>query len=345
MPLVRVWCSSNLRCSQLGHGAFGAVFVGTHKFANSGHVRSVSFEPEWSKVAIKKTTPNALDLRGGRVINTYNDLQERCQEIKTLLRLKEGSPTTSNVLYMYEFFMSGKDFYMVTELLGQELDDWRQTCDVFTEKMAIDICRTILQSLAFCASRRVVHRDVKLQNILFRLNGNFRTLKLVDFGLACALEENQSVRDFCGSIGYIAPEIYTGKSYRYEVDMFAFGVLLFRLLSGERPFPSNNSQILKRHTIELRYNVQGEDWESVSSSAKDLVRKLLINRQERLTAERALRHKWFSEIGESVLRPDRSTTRSHQDASRSRAVVLVSTTIRQAATATNLIHLTYVFYL
>jgi serine/threonine protein kinase len=185
----------------VGHGAFGAVFMGTHKFANCGHVRSVSFEPEWSKVAIKKTTPNALDLRGGRVINTYDDLQERCQEIKTLQRLKEGSPTTSSVLHMYEYFMSGIDFYMVTELLGQELDDWRQTCRVFTEKMAIDICRTILQSLAFCASRRVVHRDVKLQNILFRVNGNFRTLKLVDFGLACALEENQSVRDFCGSIG------------------------------------------------------------------------------------------------------------------------------------------------
>jgi serine/threonine protein kinase len=119
--------------------------------------------------------------------------------------------------------------------------------------------------------------------------------------------------------------------------MFAFGVLLFRLLSGERPFPSNNSQILKRHTIELRYNVQGEDWESVSSSAKDLVRKLLINRQERLTAERALRHKWFSEIGESVLRPDRSTTRSHQDTSRSRAVVLVSMKIPKAATATSFV--------
>lgn len=144
----------------------------------------------------------------------------------------------------------------------------------------------------------------------------------------------------CSTLRYIAPEIYTGKSYRYEVDMFAFGVLLFRLLSGERPFPSNNSQILKRHTIELRYNVQGEDWENVSSSAKDLVRKLLINRRERLTAERALRHKWFSEIGESVLRPDRSTTRSHQDTSRSRAVVLVSTKIPEAIVATSLVHLT-----
>jgi hypothetical protein len=68
--------------------------------------------------------------------------------------------------------------------------------------------------------------------------------------------------------------------------------------------------------------VQGNDWENVSVAAKDLVRKLLINRQERLTAEQALRHPWFSEKGTSVLRVDLS--RVGFAASRSRAFVRVS---------------------
>jgi calcium/calmodulin-dependent protein kinase I len=153
-----------------------------------------------------------------------------------------------------------------------------------------------LQSLCFISSRGVVHRGITLSNILFRKNGDFRTLVLVDFGLARVLESDATTKDFCGSLGYIAPEIYQGERYRFEVDMFAFGVVLFRLLSGVRPFPSNNSQILKRDTIMLQYNVQGSDWENVSAAAKDLVRKLLINRQERLTAEHALQHPWFSEV-------------------------------------------------
>ena len=94
-------------------------------------------------------------------------------------------------------------------------------------------------------------------------------------------------------------EIYLGEPYRFEVDMFSFGVTLFRLLSGERPFPVIEEN-LKRHTIEYRYNIDSEDWRYVSSAAKDLIRKLLINRQERLTAAGAHGHRWVQEEGSSL---------------------------------------------
>jgi serine/threonine protein kinase len=302
----------------LGEGAFGTVFKSNHKLA----VR----DEEWAVLAVKRTKPTLLDYRDYHDIQTYDDVEKGCQEIKTLCLLREGSPSMSPVLYLYEYFWTGQNLYMVTELLGQELDEWRTAQDVFTERMAIDICRTVLNAIDFMHKRGVVHRDIKLQNILFRTPGNFKSLKVVDFGLARCLDDTETTRDFCGSLGYIAPEIYEGRRYRYEVDMFAFGVLLFRLLSGERPFPSNNQEVLKRNTIELRYNVQGQDWLTVSAAAKDLVRKLLINRQERLTAERALGHPWFLERGQSVLRVDFSQTMSNEEAkkgSRSRAFLLV----------------------
>lgn len=138
------------------------------------------------------------------------------------------------------------------------------------------------------------------------------------------LGPNQTTRDFCGSLGYISPEMYQRKAYRFEVDMFAFGVLLFRLLSGERPFASNNPDILERQTIELRYNVLGRDWQTVSDEAKGLVRHLLINRQERWTAQECLNHEWFSQQGTSVLRLDVSQNAGADGAqSRSGAFVLV----------------------
>ena len=191
---------------ELGRGAFGAVYVGVHKFAQQEDEDGDSFTVEWKNVAIKRTRPNSLDLRDANgEINDYRGLERHCQEVKTLLRLKEGSPTMSPVLFLYEIFMAGRDFYMVTEQLDQELDEWRSQVEVFTEKMAIDICKTVLSAVDYMHSRDVVHRDLKLQNMMFSRRGDFRSLKIVDFGLARVLEPTETARDFCGSIGYSAP--------------------------------------------------------------------------------------------------------------------------------------------
>ena len=113
--------------------------------------------------------------------------------------------------------------------------------------------------------------------------------------------------------------------------MFAFGVALFRLLSGERPFPDLDPKILERQTIEYRYTVNSENWQNVSSAAKSLLRKLLIKRQERFTASDALAHRWFREEGSSILPPDLtyiSTVTANggfRGDGRSQAVVRVST--------------------
>jgi len=92
--------------------------------------------------------------------------------------------------------------------------------------------------------------------------------------------------------------------------MFAMGVVLFRLLSGERPFPTTDEHRLKQNTIECRYNVSSEAWQDVSPAAKDLIRKLIINREERYTAEQAFGHTWFHEAGRSILPRDLTRTGS-----------------------------------
>jgi len=69
---------------------------------------------------------------------------------------------------------------------------------------------------------------------------------------------------------------------------------MYHLLSGERPFDSQNTDKLRRDTLDMRYSMRGSRWEDVTDSAKDLVGKLLTYKDERLTAEQALAHEWFS---------------------------------------------------
>jgi serine/threonine protein kinase len=85
---------------------------------------------------------------------------------------------------------------MITELLAEELEVWRQKQKTLMESSVKTICGVILNALDYIHSRKVIHRDIKLQNILFRVNGDIKSLKIVDFGLAKCIEGNEkSVSD------------------------------------------------------------------------------------------------------------------------------------------------------
>lgn len=126
--------------------------------------------------------------------------------------------------------------------------------------------------------------------------------------------------------GYIAPEIYEKASYGCEVDMFAFGVILFRLLSsGDRPFPHKNRDILRQAVLRLEYDIH-EGWDQVSADAKRLVKHLLTHRENRLSATEALREPWFDMTEDPSMLQTFWQTSEEIDRDDERAVLLVSLT-------------------
>lgn len=90
---------------------------------------------------------------------------------------------------------------------------------------------------------QVVHRDIKLENILLDSN---RSMKLIDFGLAAFYAPGKKLRVHCGSPSYAAPEIVARKLYEGPpVDVWSLGVVLFAMLAGFLPFhsPTGNKQV------------------------------------------------------------------------------------------------------
>jgi serine/threonine protein kinase len=132
--------------------------------------------------------------------------------------------------------------------------------------------------------------------------GDYRSLKIIDFGLAKVLEGDATAVRMCGTNGFLAPEIYMLLPYRFEVDMFAFGVILFRILSGEKPFPTANEEKLRQATLALEYSFDSDTWLPVAWSGKGLIGELLCYRDvPRLDAVSALTHRWFLDTEVSVL--------------------------------------------
>lgn len=118
-------------------------------------------------------------------------------------------------------------------------------------------------------------------------------VKIVDFGFAARVK-GLSLSKQCGTPGYVAPEILENKLHGTPVDMWSFGVILFILLGGYPPFHDNDQRQLYRKIRSGLFEFHPKYWSTISSEAKDLIRRLLcVNPLQRYTADQALAHPWL----------------------------------------------------
>ena len=119
--------------------------------------------------------------------------------------------------------------YLVFDIMyGRELFDRVVSQRYTSEETAAKILKRLLEVLKYLEKKEILHRDIKLENILLEFEDDEYSIKLADFGLAVTLKDfDPSVR--CGTPGYVAPELLNGKAYDYKADIFSVGVVLFIL--------------------------------------------------------------------------------------------------------------------
>ena len=213
-----------------------------------------------------------------------------------------------------DIFQSDDRIYLVMELVkGGDLFDRVVARGKFTEANARKLMTGILKAVSYLHSRSIVHRDLKPENILLVHADCDTEAKITDFGLA-KRTTSEGLKTFCGTPQYFAPEVLkrrntkmgTGR-YGREADMWSIGVILYILLSGTPPF---NEDTLFQQIQAAKYSFEGEEWEGVSDSAKDLVSRLLTSSPTaRLKVDQALHHPWLTRMEQQVLKIGKATSR------------------------------------
>ena len=145
-----------------------------------------------------------------------------------------------NIVRLYESFEIDSHIVYVMEVCGGgDLLTFVRRRRKLNEDQAKFIFRQIINGLKYVHSKGVLHRDIKLDNILLTSEGD---VKICDFGVSKIVQnKNLVMEDQCGTPAYIAPEVFSGKGYKgFQSDIWSAGVVLYAMLLGTVPFKAQN---------------------------------------------------------------------------------------------------------
>ena len=174
-------------------------------------------------------------------------------------------------------YAEGGDLFSVLPVIS-ELD----------REMILELFIQILEALAYLHEKNIVHRDIKPENIL--LDNDFKP-KLADFGTS---SEKRKIKDtYCGTIEYMAPEVWLRQMQNEKVDIWAIGVLLYEIINGHVPFSNTNIDEIQETIAKQELSFKkGEDVKVV-----DFVYKCLrFDPLERPNVKELLQHEIFDLI-------------------------------------------------
>lgn len=254
---------------KIGQGAFGFVRVATSILTGK-------------KRAIKSINKNTIAYDMKDKVKFFSEVN---------ILIKTDHP---NIVKLYEFFEDNYYYHLVTEYItGGELLDFILKRKVLTEAIAAKFMKQLLSGVAYCHSNNIVHRDLKLENLLLDSDSPDALLKIIDFGTSQIFKPSFPMTEKYGTILYIAPEVIKGY-YNEKCDIWSCGVILYILLSGHTPFSGKNDEEILQKISRGFVSFEKPEWASLSSSAQSLLRKMLKKDPSlRISAEDALHHEWI----------------------------------------------------
>ncbi|KAF8530212.1 Pkinase-domain-containing protein [Hysterangium stoloniferum] len=264
----------------LGQGSMGKVKLAQHNV--SGEKLAIKIVP--------RVQPTPMPAGASQEAITRQQSKDASKEIRTI---REASLCLllhhPYICGMRELIVHQHHYYMVFEYVnGGQMLDYIISHGRLRERVARKFARQIGSALEYCHRNNVVHRDLKIENILISHTGN---IKIIDFGLSNLYNPSAHLATFCGSLYFAAPELLLAKVYTGpEVDVWSFGVVLYVLVCGKVPFDDQSMPAL--HAKIKRGFVEYPVW--LSAECKHLLSRMLVtNPASRATLNEVLNHPWM----------------------------------------------------
>ncbi|XP_016062096.1 PREDICTED: serine/threonine-protein kinase 33 isoform X2 [Miniopterus natalensis] len=270
----------------LGKGSFGVVIEATDK----------ETETKW---AIKKVNKEKAGSSAVKLLE---------QEVEILKRVKH-----EHIIHLEQVFETPKKMYLVMELCEDgELKEMLNKKGHFSENETRWIIQSLASAIAYLHSNDIVHRDLKLENIMVKSsftddnNEMNLNIKVTDFGLAVKKHGGSEamLQTTCGTPIYMAPEVINAHDYSQQCDIWSIGVIMYMLLCGEAPFLAGSEERLFELIRKGELHFSGLIWDSISDCAKSVLKQLMkVDPAHRITAKELLDNQWITGNTLSSARP------------------------------------------
>ncbi|XP_051889953.1 serine/threonine-protein kinase 33-like [Pristis pectinata] len=272
----------------LGKGSFGVVIQATHIPTDTKRAIKILNKEKAGSYAVKMLEREIAILK---MVNHEH-----------VIKLEEVYETTKKVYLVIEFCKLGE----LKRILAEK--------GHLTESETKHIISSLASAIFYLHKNDIIHRDLKLENILVKSNDNTDeelklNIKVTDFGLSvlkdgAGVGRESMLQDTCGTPLYMAPEIINNYDYSQQCDLWSIGIIMYTLLCGQAPFTAATSEKLYQEITKGELDFSHSSLQSLSESGHCVLKGLLIvDPAHRMTASELLNHHWITGDASKKERP------------------------------------------
>ncbi|CAD8048803.1 unnamed protein product [Paramecium primaurelia] len=199
---------------------------------------------------------------------------------ESIIKLREFYQEKDKIILIFDFCEGGTlNFYMAQNNFCPSFVDIRK------------MMKKLLIAIKFLHKQNLMHRDIKMDNIMLLDYNNPNSIQIIDFGFSTFIDNQPYIIERCGTPGYIAPELYSENSYDELIDIYSLGQIFFTLLTG-RKFTFDS------HSLKTFTQLHQKQCNIIRESTKneiivDLFQKMTNTSDKRYNAQQCLNHQYF----------------------------------------------------